>query len=331
MDREEKLQILRSARQLEAYENTPPAFNDPYVEMSDIEKSKLIIYLQKLLEEQKRQAEEQREFALKERARADRLMEKMDELLQMMKSREKENSRLKEELAKVLEANAALSEQQKLSRKHRYGSKSQKGISRSKEDETSHEEDKDGFGGTPGTAGSSQDAASSGLEPASGKRTDRQKMADLMRHGTEYRTMKAAESVLHASDMGKLPQGAEFVKTVTRYAYGQTVRVVEHEYQLATYRMDGVPYTAYLPAEGEPEVIDRVPGTKASAGFLAHLSFNHFFLDTPLYREASRLRDENMRVSRMTLTNWLHKGAKLLAGIMDVLKEDEQDFGFGIS
>ena len=50
MDQEEKLQILRSARLLEEYENTPRTFNDPYAEMSDIEKSKLIIYLQELLE-----------------------------------------------------------------------------------------------------------------------------------------------------------------------------------------------------------------------------------------------------------------------------------------
>ena len=74
-----------------------------------------------------------------------------------------------------------------------------------------------------------------------------------MRHGTAYRTMKAVESVKHVSDLGKLPQGAGFVKTVTRYAYEQTVRVVEHEYHLVTYRLNGVMYTAYLPAEGEPK------------------------------------------------------------------------------
>lgn len=57
MDQEEKLQILRSARLLEEYENTPRTFNDPYAEMSDIEKSKLIIYLQELLEEQSDRSE----------------------------------------------------------------------------------------------------------------------------------------------------------------------------------------------------------------------------------------------------------------------------------
>ena len=53
MDQEEKLQILRSARLLEEYENTPEPLTIHMLEMSDIEKSKLIIYLQELLEEQK--------------------------------------------------------------------------------------------------------------------------------------------------------------------------------------------------------------------------------------------------------------------------------------
>ena len=328
MDQEEKLQILRSARLLEEYENTPRTFNDPYAEMSDIEKSKLIIYLQELLEEQKRQVREQREIASRERARADQLMSKLDdmtkqfsELLQLLKAQEKENAQLKEELAKVLKAHTALSEQQKLDRKNRYGSKSQKGIGRSKQEEKSREEDKGDFDGTAGSVGSTTNVTAAKPEQDPKIRTERQKMADMMRHGTAYRTMKAVESVKHVSDLGKLPQGAEFVKTVTRYAYEQTVRVVEHEYHLVTYRLNGVMYTAYLPAEGEPEVIDRVPGTKASADFLAYLSFNHFFLNTPLYREVKRLRDEGMRVSRMTLTNWLYKGAKLLSGIVDELKK----------
>lgn len=321
MDREEKQQILQSSRLLEAYENTPRPFNDPYIEMSDIEKSKLILYLQELLEEQKRQAKEQQEIALKERARADQLMSKLDELLELMKLQDKENARLKDELAQVLKANTSLSEQHRLERKNKYGSKSQKGIEPIRKHEKSHDEDKDDFDGTPSSAVSVQPDIPSVSASSPKQRTARQKMADMMRHGTEYRTMKAAESVKHASDLGKLPYGAEFVKRVTRYAYEQTVRVVEHEYQLVTYRLDGVLYTAYLPAEGEPEVIDRVSGTKASADFLAYLSFNHFFLNTPLYREVKRLRDEHMRVSRMTLTNWLHKGSKLLAGIVDELKE----------
>ena len=52
----------------------------------------------------------------------------------------------------------------------------------------------------------------------------------MMRHGMALTAMmKAVESVKHVSRSGNF-QGAEFVKTVTRYAYEQTVRVVEHEY-----------------------------------------------------------------------------------------------------
>lgn len=146
-------------------------------------------------------------------------------------------------------------------------------------------------------------------------------MADAMRQGTRYRTMKAGDTVTHRSDLRRLPAGAEFIRMESRFSYGQKVSVVEHEYQLVTYRLGGVMYTVYLPAEGEPEIIDRVPGTKASADFLAHLSFNHFFLDTPLYRELQRLREQDMRVSRMTLTNWLHKGPLYLSGIVEHLKD----------
>ena len=92
MDQEEKLQILRSARLLEEYENTPRTFNDPYAEMSDIEKSKLIIYLQELLEEQKRQVREQREIASRERARADQLMSKLDERMAQAMARSQAGS-----------------------------------------------------------------------------------------------------------------------------------------------------------------------------------------------------------------------------------------------
>lgn len=142
-----------------------------------------------------------------------------------------------------------------------------------------------------------------------------------MRHGTSYRKMKAARTVSHMSDITRLPQSAELIKTESRFAYEQQTTIVEHEYQLVTYRLDGVLYTAYLPAKGQPEIIDRVAGTKASSDFLAHLSFNHFFLNTPLYRELQRLRDQNMSISRMTLTNWLHKGARFLAGIVRELKD----------
>lgn len=81
------------------------------------------------------------------------------------------------------------------------------------------------------------------------------------------------------------------LKAVSRYAYEQQVVITEHEYKIIVYKLDGVIYQSYLTSDGESEFIDHIDGTKASTDFLAHLSFNRYVLDTPLYREVSRLRD----------------------------------------
>ncbi len=72
---------------------------------------------------------------------------------------------------------------------------------------------------------------------------------------------------------------------------------------------DGKIHEGYFPFSGQPEIIDVVPGTHASGSFLAYLAFNKYVLDTPLYREMYRLSGESMRLSRMSLTNWLEKGS----------------------
>lgn len=59
----------------------------------------------------------------------------------------------------------------------------------------------------------------------------------------------------------------------------------------------------------------------SKADFLAHLAVNRFVLDTPLYREMTRLEEEGMRLSRKTLTNWLYKGSLYLTGMVEELKK----------
>ena len=67
--------------------------------------------------------------------------------------------------------------------------------------------------------------------------------------------------------------------------------------------------------------MDVVPGTHASADFLAHLAFNHFVLNVPYYREMYRLSDHRMSLSRMTLINWLAKGASFTSSLIGSLKD----------
>lgn len=63
------------------------------------------------------------------------------------------------------------------------------------------------------------------------------------------------------------------------------------------------------------------PGTHASSTFLAYFAFNKYVLDALLYREISRIFDEEMRLSRMTLTNWLEKGSFHINKLIVFLKE----------
>ena len=113
------------------------------------------------------------------------------------------------------------------------------------------------------------------------------KESRLYRQGLSYRTMSADNTVCHNSDIGRLPAGVVIIK---------------------------------LPFSGHPEIIDVVSGTHASGSFLAYLAFNKYVLDTPLYREMYRLSGESMRVSRMSLTNWLEKDSIHFRGLVTYLK-----------
>lgn len=335
MEQDERDFILNSAARLKEWENTPRNFDDPFSDMTREELSKMLSLMQEMMRQRDRLEEDLRSLIGQERentslekeknkrlhAKMDKIMGQLEDVMKTLEALRNENTVLRKQLDEERQKNKAMDEQLKLGRKNQFGSKSQKGSAAKVQQPVSHQEEKDDFDGSNPPASASNDAQTADAPQENKDRTYRQKMADLMRHGTSYRKMKASRTVVHESDTARLPQGAELIKTQSRFAYEQQTTIVEHEYRLVTYRLNGAFYTAYLPADGQPEIIDRVCGTKASADFLAHLSFNHFFLNTPLYRELQRLQDQNMCISRMTLTNWLKKGARLLAGIVKELKE----------
>lgn len=107
-----------------------------------------------------------------------------------------------------------------------------------------------------------------------------------------------------------------------RYSYEQVSSIIEHDYEVIRNKtVEGIIRDGYFPLDGEPEIMDVVPGTHASSTFMAYLAFNKYVLDTPLYREISRILDEDMRLSRMTLTNWLEKGSFHINKLIGFLKE----------
>ena len=270
-------------------------------------------------------------FALRkaDKEERDRLLEKLDRMTeQLMNLNESSQAQvkvidgLKQMIAnrdilieKLQKENAALKEQKKQDRKNLYGSKSQKISRKKKEEAPSHEENKDDFDGTSGpssVSASDEDALSQAPE----------KEERPYRKGMSYRRMKADKSVCHDSDFSRLPKDAVIIKTFYKYSYQQISYILEHKYQVIRYKQsDGKIREGYFPKTGEPDYIDVVPGTHASADFLAHLAFNHFVLNVPYYREMYRLSDHKMSLSRMTLVNWLAKGAAFTSALIERLKD----------
>lgn len=327
----ENNKILESARILERWENTPTPFEDPYSDMSDIEKSKLIQLLIEQRDDLKRLLEEMRQReenssrerdALQKRVtelmevssrRMECLMNQICELTKLLKEKENENARLQSRLD-VANRNKYARTSQKTDRSGK--NRNEGGMP------AAHTDAEDGFDGSASSLPQDMDVDSPAETSAGAGKLTREKEIRLYRQGKKYRTMKADNHVGHPSDRSLLPEGAEFIAFVSKYSYDQVTTVTEHSFQMIKYKdKDGKIKCGYFPANGDTPIIETVPGTHATAELLAHLVFNRFFLATPVYREKYRLMQEKMRVSRQTVSNWLLKGADFIKFIIEQLME----------
>lgn len=333
MELDEREFVRRNARLVEECENTPRKLEDPYSEMTREEVVRLAMYQQELLASRERELKERDSELASLHSKIDELLDQQksanESLVRLTRMLAEKDSQIRELMERNLQSDAiiiSLKEQNKRGNRERFGSKSQKGSasSKPKKEERSHQQDKDDFDGTSGSIGGDGDGQTStadNQEPEAKTRTQNQMMADLLRKGSSYRRMNADNKVMHCSDLSKLPAGAIVINVSSQYAYEQKTTVTEHEYQLVTYKIGDKIITAHISEDGTIQIIDRVPGTHASADFLAHLAVNRFVLDTPLYREMTRLEEEGMSLSRKTLTNWLYKGSLYLTGMVEGLKK----------
>ena len=333
MELDEREFIRRSARLVEEWENTPRSLDEHYSSMTHEDVVRVAMYQQELLAAKERELKE-RESELAERkselellnSKIDRLLDQQDKANETLASMARMLSDKDTRIMELDAMNKALTEQLKRGNKERFGSKSQKGpvSAKAKKAERSRQQDKDDFDGTPGSIGGTDQPSSSSessSESAHKARTENQMTADMLRRGSSYRRTKADNKVTHRSDLSRLPAGAVIIKVTRQYAYEQKTVVTEHEYDVVTYKTGDRIVTAHIAEDGTVQTIDRVPGTHASADFLAHLAVNRFVLDTPLYREMIRLEEEGMRLSRKSLTNWLYKGSLYLTGMVEELKK----------
>ena len=314
MDNREFEKILASAEQLRLREKETAPWADRYSDMNSMEKSMLLDELFALRKADKAEREQllakldrmtEQLLALNENSQSQTKM--IDELKRMLSDRDALIEKLRKE-------NAALKEQKKLSDKNRFDGKTQK-LSSKNRGSDSREADKEDFDGSS-TPNLPSEERGTDLPSSAGSKQERP-----YRKGMSYKRMKADKSVCHDSDLSRLPKDAVVIKTFYKYSYEQVSYILEHKYQVVRYkRSDGRILEGYFPKAGGPDKIDVVPGTHASADFLAHLAFNHFVLNVPYYREMYRLNDHGMFLSRMTLTNWLEKGAGFTKRLVETLK-----------
>lgn len=343
MEIEERRLLLDSAMALERREKASHSFIDPYSDMTTEEKSRLLILQQRMLDEKDAQAAE----AAK---RYDSLVDKMDRMLakqdesaleiaklhgiivgqaEQIGDFKKENQKLQQQLDDALATIASM-------RKDKFKGTSQKSRRKDKDGdrrdgnlgEIDHQQRKADFDGNPESIGDAPGCSQCAAAPAqreqasSSSDEEKKKVRRLYRLGMEYRTMAADKDVLHKSDEKKLPAGAKVLKRYLRYAYDQQTIVTEHQYQTIRYKLpDGTIHEGYFPCDGEPEVLDVVPGTHASSSMMAYLVYNHYELDTPVYREIKRIMSEKMTMSRMTIHNWLYKSCLFAKEVMKLLME----------
>lgn len=342
MDNRKREEILRSAAVMDARDRAVYQEHavDRYSHMSDIEKSQYIDLLREMLADQKRQNDSlkndnRRLSDLQESANAQlvKANDRINEVLDLLRQIQMENKG-KDDLIKALRKQLSdARERLSLNARMRFGSKSQKSKSKqaeSKKDEDNDRDrsrDEDDFDGTSESIGASEGTTDKG-DPVAGENHDDKKsmsfneaLARQARIGSTYNKMSASEKITHASSLDKLPEGADFIGFCYRTVYTQVVNIEGHAFQLVKYRLKGKLYTAYLPAYGEPEIIEKVEGTHATPELLSYIAYDHFAQAIPNYRKIGWFADHKMSLVRQTLSNWLIKGANQLARAIEHLKD----------
>lgn len=151
MANNENEKILESARLLERWENTPAPWEDPYSDMSDIEKSKLILYLMEQREEQRKREESQQKQIAELMRNSQQTTEKLDKYIQQISALMNQICELTRLLKQKDQEISDLKSRLKLGQRIRYSKTSQKRSSRKKDDDdkpTPHTDAESGFDGS---------------------------------------------------------------------------------------------------------------------------------------------------------------------------------------
>ena len=206
------------------------------------------------------------------------------------------------------------------------------------------DDDKDDWDGTSTPASESTPVEAENPSPEAN--SEKQPEPRPYRQGKKYETMHAdGAKKAYRCDRSLIPEGCKITKVEFRKRIHEEKRLVTVLCEYITYvDPEGKAHTKYFPVRdiataivgqeskeelGLDEDVEMMggaapewfPGTHATIDMLVELVFNKYVMETPVYREMTRLMEQRFKTCRQTVQNWLARGAKHLKHIVPVLKE----------
>ncbi len=275
------------------------------VNAADLENRAMKLVLQDFIEEKKTNAER---------------LSKLDELEARMaafeKSLKEKDRKLKSAERKVADLTAKL----KFADKNRFGDKRQKAkkVESTKAEESDRGKDEDDF---DGTSSSLPDNSVSKNDVSSNEEKPPKKERDLSNRPEIYKTMCVkGPAEEYKSDEAKVPGRILGKKMVS--VFHLEMSLVEKRFEMVHYVEKGKkPKWGYFPKEGNPEVVTKFEGTKATPEFLQAIAYEVYVKNVTFSLLHQWLTDMGMTVSANTLRNWLKKGKVYLDKLVESLKE----------
>lgn len=263
------------------------------VRQDDLEKRAMQLVLQDFLDKQK-----EYEGRL---SQLDEVLSRVDSLEEALLEKGRQ---LEAAERKVSDLTAKL----KFADKNRYGHKSQSSKkSRSGNDENSdRNHDKEDFDGTPGSL--PENSIANGTPEETSDVAPAEKKRDLSNRPETYNTM-CVQGVAkeYKSDLGKVPGRILNRRMVP--VFHLEMNLVEERFEMVQYVEKGKkPKWGYFPMAGNPEVVTKFEGTKATPEFLQAIAYEVYVKNVTFGLLHRWLSDMGMRVSANTLRNWLKKG-----------------------
>ena len=250
----------------------------------------------------------------------DERLSKLDNVLSKVSSLE---SSLKEKDRKLKSAErkvADLTAKLKFAEKNRFGDKSYGSKKKNPYEESDRTKDKDNFDGTSSSLPESS-IANKDSDSSSAPTTQEKQPRDLSNRPDTYNTMGIqGASKEYKSDLSKVPGRILERKMIP--VFHLEVNLVEERFEMVHYVEKGKkPKWGYFPVAGNPQIVTKFDGTKATPEFLQAIAYEVYVKNVTFGLLHRWLTDLGMKVSENTLRNWLKKGKKYLDKLVKVLKD----------